>query len=97
MKKELKQYATLQSQIRDLELQRDALKEVIMDSLHKERLDKVESDYGKFTLSHRVSYTYSEKIEKMNERIKLAKVREEENGTAQERITEYLTFTPIKT
>lgn len=96
MKNELKKYAKLQEQIKDLELQRDGLKQEIIGALHKEKLDKVESDYGKFTISYRTSYTYSEKVDALVEKVKLAKVKEEEQGVAEARTTEYLTFTPLK-
>ena len=96
MKKELKTYAELQLEIKDLEMRRDALKEVIIDALHKEKLDKVESDYGKFTISHRTSYTYTEKVKALEQKVKLAKVKEEETGDAEPKTTEYLTFTPVK-
>lgn len=96
MKTELKKYAKLQEQIKDLELQRDGLKQVIIEELHKDKLDKVESDYGKFTISYRTSYTYTPKVDALVEKVKLAKIKEEEQGLATACTTEYLTFTPVK-
>ena len=96
MKKTLKKYADLQAKIKEMETLRDSLKEEILTEFHKEKLDKVESDYGKFTLSFRRSYAYTKNVKKLEEKVKLAKIKEEETGTAVEKVTEYLTFTPIK-
>ena len=96
MKQTLKKYAELQARIKGMELMRDQLKEEIIEELHKDKLEKVESEYGKFTISARRSYTYTESVKKLEEKVKLAKIKEEEKGLATPKVTEYLTFTPVK-
>lgn len=96
MNSTFKKYAEVMNRIKGLETMRDQLKEEIITGLHKQKLQKVESDYGKFTISARRSYAYTEAVKKLEEKVKLAKVKEEEQGVAQEKVTEYLTYTPVK-
>lgn len=96
MKPQLKEYAKLQAQIKELEGKRDTIKLEIIDGFHKEGIDKVESDYGRFTIANRTSYTYSEKVKALETKVKLQKIKEEETGVAEARNTEYLVFAPKK-
>lgn len=96
MKETLKKYAEINNRIKGMELMRDQLKEEIIEGLHKQKLQKVESEYGKFTISARRSYAYTEAVKKLEEKVKLAKIKEEEKGLATEKVTEYLTYTPVK-
>ena len=90
------QLATIQAQRKVLEAQEAQLKVAIVTELVDQGVSKVENSYGKFTVSHRKSYTYSEAVEKLAERLKLAKVKEEQKGIAKASDTTYLTFTPNK-
>lgn len=91
-----KEYAKLQEQIKSLEEKRDSLKVGILKFLEKEGTVKEWTSYGTFTQANRVSYTYSDKVTALVEKVKLAKVREEEKGIAKASVTTYLVFTPIK-
>jgi hypothetical protein len=96
MKTYLKKYAQLQAQIKDLEMQRDATKEIILEELHKNKLEKVESEYGKFTITTRRTFVYSEKVDALTEKVKLLKIKEEEKGIATPKYTEFITYTAPK-
>ncbi len=72
------------------------LKEEIIADLRKNKLDKIESNYGKFTIANKRNYTYSTKIEDMSEKLKIAKNKEVEKGIAVESITNYLVYTENK-
>ncbi len=96
MKPQLKEYAKLQAQIKELEGKRDQVKVEIIEGFHKEGIDKVESDFGRFTIANRTSYTYSEKVKTLETKVKLQKIKEEETGVAEPRVTEYLVFAAKK-
>jgi len=91
-----KQYAALQSKIAALEEEKGMLKEEIVAGLKKESMDKVETNFGKFTIGRSTSWKYSEAVEKIAEKLKLTKVKEEQKGIAQPSVSEYLVFTAPK-
>lgn len=90
------QYADIKRQIKDLEDQESLLKQSILQELEKNNTHKIDFDYGKFTYSCRTTYKYSEKINALQDKVKLAQLREQEKGIAKEIKSNYLTFTPKK-
>ena len=91
-----KEYSALKQKISSLLEQETLLKEAIMQDLNKNKLEKVEGIYGKFTMSSRKSYEYSDKVKAMEEKVKLAKYKEVEQEVATVKETKYLTFTSNK-
>ena len=91
-----KQYAALDLQLKQLEEQKKTLRETIIKQFGDAGIKKVGFDFGKFTIAYRTSYAYSEAVKKIETRLKLAKVREEEKGIAQKTETQYLVYTQIK-
>lgn len=89
----LQQYSAVRAKMSALEEEEGLLKLAILNDLEKSGLEKVESVFGKFTVSQRVNYIYSTKIKELEEKVKLAKIKEQEQGKAKEKITKYLTFT----
>lgn len=97
MKNDLfKQLVEVKNTIKALQEQEDALKGKIIDELKNNNIDKLENDLGKFTIANRTSYTYSEKVQGMEEKVKLAKLKEVEKGIAEVSITNYLLYTAPK-
>lgn len=88
----LKKYATLRAKIEVLQNEESELKAQILEDLQKQKLDKVVSDYGKFTVASRKSYKYSQKVIDLEEKVKIAKDKEVLKGIAKESITNYLVF-----
>lgn len=88
-----RQYAALMEQMKLLEDEKETLKTEIISQLGKEGTDKVETDWGKFTIAGRKSWKYSDKVLALSERVKLAKIREEEKGIATSTETKYLVYT----
>lgn len=76
-KVQLKMFAKLQGQIKELEGKRDQMKADIVEAMTTEGTTKQETEWGTFT----------------NDKVKLLKIKEEENGTAKVFITEYLVYT----
>jgi hypothetical protein len=91
-----KKYALLDAKIRELTAQRDALKVEILSSMDKEGVEKLETTYGKFTHAERATWRYSEKVQKLAEKLKLSQVKEQQQGVAVKEVSEYLLFTPTK-
>lgn len=92
----LAEYQALRKKREDLELQESVLKEQIVIAFHKNKQVKSEGEYGTFTLASRTSYKYTEKVKALEEKVKLAKVKEEQKGIALPSVTEYLVYTAPK-
>lgn len=90
------QYAALNETLATLEKEKEVLRTQILESLTKENTLKAETEYGTFTRASRASWVYSERIKEMNEKLKIAKTKEENNGKAKKTMTEYLVFSTPK-
>lgn len=91
-----KQLATIQAKRKVLEAQEAEIKLAILNEMEQSDVESVTNKYGKFTYSARRSYIYSDAINRMMEKVKLAKLKEEKRGIATPKVTNYLTFTPAK-
>lgn len=91
-----KKYAKLSAQIKALEAEQKLLKLTIMESMEQEGLEKVLTDIGSFTRAHKTSWKYSDAVAKMNEKLKMAQLKEQQKGVAKKSETEYLLFTAKK-
>lgn len=60
-------------------------------------LDKVNSDFGTFSLSKRSTWVYSELVKEMEISIKETKSEEQNNGNATKKEADVLTFRTRKT
>lgn len=85
-------YAVLDKQFKELEEQRDLLREAIVEDLKKNNLDKIESSYGNFTIARKMVWTYTAKVKALEDKVKIAKDKEQKKGLAESSITEYLVF-----
>jgi len=92
----LRDYAKLTAQLNVLKAKQEVLKLSIISEMEKGGITSEDTKYGKFTYSTRRSYTYSEAVKKLMERVKVAKVKEEAKGIAKVKETNYLTFTNKK-
>lgn len=95
-KKQLQTYAKLQAQIKELEGKRDSLKVDILVAFEKDGIEKQETTFGTFTVAHKTTYKYSDKIVSLTEKLKIAKVKEEEKGIATPSTSEYIVFSTKK-
>ena len=90
------QLAEVQAQRKALEEKEAGLKTLILDEMEQDGVSTVTNKYGKFTVSSRLTYTYTEAVTKLAEKLKIAKIKEEEKGVAKAKTTTYLTFTSPK-
>lgn len=88
-----KQYAALETKLKELESRKSELKEKILASLEADKLTKAESVFGTFTRATRTSYTYSDKVKALEEKANLAKLQEQQKGIAKAKYTQYLVVT----
>ena len=69
----LKQYAALKQQIKELESQLEELKPFIMDEIQSRGKTSFSTDYGTFAIIEKRSYEYPPKIVGMEAELKAAK------------------------
>lgn len=94
-KKLLREYAALEIEYKEIEARRSNLRDAIVQRMVKDKLDKVESDFGMFTVGRRASWTYTDAVKKIEDRLKIAKTKEQQKGLAKSSETEYLVYKPI--
>lgn len=92
----LQKYVEAKILAKNIAQQIETMGEEILKDFKKNKLEKVESEMGNFTISRRTSYTYSKKIKALDEKLKVEKLKEVQKGTAEEKVTEYLLFTAPK-
>jgi len=87
-----KEYADVKYHIGLLENRADELKLEILES---QKEDKVENEFGVFNKRNKKSWTYSKKLQKQEDKLKVDKVDEQESGKAKVEISISLVFSPI--
>lgn len=92
----LKKYQKLRIEREALEKEENELKAQIVATMQNDGVSKEETTWGTFTIGCRTSYKYSDKVKALEEKVKLAKVKEEQKGTATPSTTEYLVYTAPK-
>lgn len=92
----LKKYEGVELKLKALETEKEVIRNMILDQMVKSDLKKTDGDLGSFTVGSRKSWTYSDKIETLTEKVKLAKAKEEKNGTAKAVETNYLMYKMVK-
>lgn len=89
----LKEYVSVVSEYRALDLKREVLRKSIVELFDKESIEKVEdADLGTFTLARRMTWTYTDAIKKIEEKVKIAKTKEQQKGLAKASETQYLLY-----
>lgn len=89
-----RELAKVQAQIKELEAKQSAIKIDIISGMEACGELQVVTSYGKATISTRTTYTYSDKVKALAEKVKVEQVKEQQKGIAKPSITTYLTFTP---
>jgi hypothetical protein len=95
-KAKYERYAEIKKTIKALQDEEDTIKAFIMKDFKENDIDKVAFEFGKFSQASRVSYKYSDKVNTMQEKIKLAQLKEQEKGIAKQVVSHYLTYKPNK-
>ena len=96
MNKTLQEYANLVNKIKALEESRDLLKQSIIDDFTKNKIEKLETSFGNFSIGCRKTYTFTESIKKMEDKLKIAKNKEIEKEIARATESKYVIFREIE-
>lgn len=56
----------------------------MIEEMQKQGIKKEETEYGKFTISQRTTYQFSPAVTALEEKVKLAKAKEINNGKAKQ-------------
>jgi len=76
------EYAVLDSQIKKLTAQKDALKVNIIEDIVKDNATGADTPVGKFTLAKVKTWTYTPKVTELEEQFKAQKATEQSTGEA---------------
>lgn len=88
--------AKIKAQIEELEAKQAQIRLSIIEGMEASGDMQVVNQYGKVTISQRAKYTYSEKINALEGKVKLAKIKEQQSGAAKATYTTVLIFTPAE-
>lgn len=89
-------YAIVKQQLQSLESEEKLLKEALLEEFTKNNQSKVETVYGKFTVSGKKNWVYSNKVKELSDKVKLLQYEEQEKKIATCNETKYILFTPVK-
>ncbi len=90
------EYSNLEDEFKTLEARKAALRGRILEELMRSKMDKVESEvFGSFTVAQKTTWKYTDAIEKIEERLKIAKIKEQDRGVAKAVKSEYLVYKPV--
>lgn len=92
-------FEVLASRLEDISAQKEFLdkeekviKEALLDVLKQSKQTKVELQYGNLSIVSRTTYTFSDAIKKMEEKVSIKKEDEIKQGIATPSFTEYLRY-----
>lgn len=89
-------YAELEEQLEIIEEQKRELREEILADLTARGIEKHQTDVGTFTVCRKTSWTYTDAVKKLKDKVKLAEIEEQEKNKAKATVTEYIKFTEKK-
>lgn len=92
----LEQYAEELAQIASdkerLTNKEETIKELLLKEMKAEGRDKEKFDFGTISRGARRTYTYTEAVEKMKNKLKIKQDEEVKKGLATEKVTEFVSF-----
>jgi len=94
--KKLKKFIEVQELLEVVKERYENARLAIMSDMQKEKLEKAETEYGTFTRAKRTTWVYTDKVVALEEKVKVAKVKEQQQGKATENVSEHLRYTPVK-
>lgn len=95
-KQNFEKYAQLKEQEKEIAEEIKELKPLLVEDMLEAKADKVESDYGTFSIVKRKHWTYSSDTQALDLKLKEIKKTEEADGTATYTEKENLMFTNKK-
>ena len=92
MKNIFTQYAEVSAQIKKLEAEKKGLSDVCLSKMKEDKQESFKNELGTFTITKRSYYTYSPKVKDAEDKVKLLKKVEEQQGIAEEKVSEGIMF-----
>ena len=89
-------YALLDAQIKELTAKKEAMRDEMIQDFVSKGVDKLETPYGKFSVTPLKSWTYPETVLAIGEEFKAAKAKAESTGEATYVEKPSLRFTEVK-
>lgn len=96
MNKLYTEYVELEKQLAIIEEKKKSLRDEILADLNKRGVEKEESEVGTFTVCRKTTWTYTDAVKKLKDKVKLAEINEQEKNKAKATVTEYIKFTEKK-
>lgn len=96
MKEQYQRYAELEAQIKLLEEEKNTIKSKIMGSMIENSQEKLETEFGKFTITKLKKWEYPVSVVNKEVDYKTAKSNAELDGTATYTENASIRFTPVK-
>lgn len=90
------QYAVVDSQLKELEAKKEALRTAILTEMVNRSVEKLETPMGKFSITRLKKWEYPEEVIEIGEKFKAEKARAESTGDATFTESESLRFTGLK-
>lgn len=91
-KKLIRAYLRNETKIKTLEALRNSMRESIKEEMEAHNFQKVQSDYGTFSIGSKSTWKYSDSIKAEIEKLKVKKMKEEKSGIAEETVSTFLRF-----
>jgi hypothetical protein len=86
----LEKYSVIRRQLASLKDEEALLKKAIMQEMGE--VKSFASPFGKFSIATKTNWEYTSKVQTLEEKVKLAKIDEQESGRAKAKFTTYLTY-----
>ena len=93
--KAMERYAVIKTRIKELQKEEDLLKPLILKAV-SDNGEPIKRDYGTFVKSSKHNWEYSDNLKTELDNVKSKQVDEVEQGIAKDKVTEYITYKPVK-
>lgn len=92
MEQLLERYRQVEQESRRIEDEKNVLRANILVAMQEREESKIEKDYGSFIVAHKVRWLYTPAVNKLEDRLKIAKDKEQKKGLAGREVINYLIY-----
>ena len=87
-----KEYARLDTKTKEWTEKRDAVRAQLLEEMQMHDIKTDITPYGTFTVTNRTTYTYTPAIKALEEKVKIKKLDEVEQGLAKKSVSSFITY-----
>lgn len=73
----------------------DVIKQSLLEEMSREQVEKLQLEYGTISKGTRTTYTFTDAIKKLKDKVKIKEQDEIKQGLATAKTTDYLTFREV--